>query len=82
VRHLDGSTTWTSPVGRSYHRPSPHEPPPHVDLHAELPPVRPRPGSGTPSDDAEWRSWDVAAPLDDDLPDHSDRSDEDEPPPF
>ena len=43
VRHPDGSTTWTSPVGRSYSRPSPHAPPPHVDLHAELPPARPRP---------------------------------------
>ncbi len=43
VRHLDGSTTWTSPVGRTYDRPSPHAAPPHVDLTADLPPLRPRP---------------------------------------
>ena len=41
-RHRDGSVTWHSPLGRTYRRPSPHAPPPQVDLHAELPPRRPR----------------------------------------
>lgn len=53
----------TSPVGRTYDRPSPHEPPPHVDLHGELPPVRLRPGPGTPTDHAQWQAWDVAPSL-------------------
>ena len=92
MRHPDGSTTWTSPVGRTYDRPSPHEPPPHVDLHVdlhgELPPVRPRPGPGTPADDEQWRSWEVeASPLHDDRPDDEVVGDEvvrddDDPPPF
>jgi hypothetical protein len=30
VRHPDGSVTWTSPLGRTYRRPSPHVPPPVV----------------------------------------------------
>ena len=83
VRHPDGSTTWTSPVGRTYDRPSPHEPPPHVDLHGELPPVRPRPGPGSSADaDQSW-AWGVApSPLDDDALDGSDSKDEDDPPPF
>ena len=57
VRHPDGSTTWTSPVGRTYDRPSPHAPPPHVDLGADPPPVRPRPRASAPTDE-----WDVHAP--------------------
>lgn len=43
VRHRDGSTTWTSPLARTYHRPCPHRPPPAVDLWEELPALRPRP---------------------------------------
>ena len=43
VRHPDGSVTWTSPLGRVYVRPSPHEPPPRVDLWQDLPPLRPAP---------------------------------------
>ena len=43
VRHPDGSTTWTSPLGRTYRRPSPHVPPPDVDLWQKPPAVRPRP---------------------------------------
>lgn len=30
VRHPDGSTTWHSPLGRTYDRPSSHEPPPRT----------------------------------------------------
>ncbi|MDT7537408.1 MAG: hypothetical protein QOI82_993 [Actinomycetota bacterium] len=30
VRHPDGSVIWTSPLGRTYRRPSPHVPPPAV----------------------------------------------------
>ena len=43
LRHQDGSTTWTSPLARSYDRPGPHRPPPRVDLWADPPPSRPRP---------------------------------------
>jgi len=43
VRHQDGGTTWTSPLGRSYDRPGPHRPPARVDLWADPPPSRPRP---------------------------------------
>ena len=47
-RHRDGSTTWHSPLGRTYLRPSPHAPPPVVDLRAApprraCPPPVPRP---------------------------------------
>ena len=42
-RHPDGSVTWHSPLGRTYHRPSPHGPPPEVDLHQATPPRRPPP---------------------------------------
>jgi hypothetical protein len=40
-RHPDGSTTWTSRYGRTYHRPSPHQPPPHVNLYTPPPPRTP-----------------------------------------
>ena len=43
LRHPDGSVTWTSPLGRTYQRPSPHAPPPTVDPGAQLPPLRPPP---------------------------------------
>ena len=43
ARHLDGSTTWTSPLARPYSRPGPHQPPPEVDLFQPLPPLRRRP---------------------------------------
>ena len=43
VRHPDGSTSWTGPLGRTYRRPSPHSPPPKVDLWQRPPAVRPRP---------------------------------------
>jgi hypothetical protein len=43
VRHPDGSVTWTSPLNRVYHRPSPHDPPPRVDLYQDPPPLRPPP---------------------------------------
>ncbi|MCU1673369.1 MAG: hypothetical protein JWN77_1482 [Frankiales bacterium] len=39
VRHPDGSVTWTSPLGRTYGRPSPHVPP---DLPPSAPPPPPR----------------------------------------
>lgn len=43
VRHPDGSTTWTSPLHRTYHRPGPHHPPPAVDLSAQPPRPTPAP---------------------------------------
>ena len=42
-RHDDGRVTWLSPLGRTYRRPSPHRPPPQVDLYGDLPPLRPPP---------------------------------------
>ena len=54
-RHDDGSVTWTSPSGRVYTRPGPHAPPPHVDLHTDLPPLRPPP-TVEPCPDAELKS--------------------------
>ena len=48
LRHPDGSTTWTSPLARSYDRPGPHSPPPQVDLWADPPPARPRPKAAPP----------------------------------
>lgn len=82
-RHLDGSVTWSSPLGRSYDRPGPWAPPPEVDLHEEPRPLRPRPTAPPP-----WDSRDT--PLVDDLPEAaaepvSNRAvvdDLDEPPPF
>ena len=47
-RHPDGSVTWRSPLGRTYHRPSPHHPPPKVDLTRPSPPVRPPPTPSRP----------------------------------
>ena len=47
-RHPDGSVTWHSPLGRTYHRPSPHHRPPEVDLHADPPRLRPPPVRGRP----------------------------------
>lgn len=32
-----------SPLNRVYHRPSPHDPPPRVDLYQDSPPLRPPP---------------------------------------
>jgi hypothetical protein len=68
TRHPDGSVTWTSPLGRVYQRPSPHEPPPHVDLWQDLPPLRPTSATavlpdddGPPQPSAEGR--DDAGPL-------------------
>jgi hypothetical protein len=43
TRHVDGSVSWTSPLGRTYHRPSPHAPPPKIDPYADSPPIRPAP---------------------------------------
>ena len=48
VRHPDGSITWTSPLGRTYTRPSPHAPPPRVDPDAQPPPLRPPPVGQVP----------------------------------
>ena len=85
VRHPDGSTTWTSPVGRTYDRPSPHAPPPHVDLFAEPPPVRPRPHPSAPGG-SDWlpppdcgRADDTELPTTD-LPATDDQ--DDDPAPF
>jgi hypothetical protein len=58
IRHPDGSTTWTSPLGRRYHRPPPHRRPPPTDPDAPLPPLRPPPTAKGPwwatDDDAVW----------------------------
>jgi hypothetical protein len=48
-RHPDGSTTWSSPLQRRYWRPSPHIPPPQVDLWQDPPPLRPRPEGRVPA---------------------------------
>ena len=48
VRHGDGSSTWTSPLSRTYDRPGPHAPPPRVDLFADPPPPRPAPQAPPP----------------------------------
>jgi hypothetical protein len=46
VRHPDGSTT--SPLGRTYHRPSPHRRPPRIHRDTEPPPLRPPPKGEVP----------------------------------
>ena len=61
VRHPDGSTTWVSPLGRTYRRPSPHAPPPTVDLWRSPPPVRSRP-VGRPDVAEDEDDMDAAAP--------------------
>ena len=53
VRHPDGSVTWTSPLGRTYRRPSPHVPPP-----ATLPPE-----NGPRAPRREWVRSDDPDPL-------------------
>ena len=47
--HGDGSSTWTSPLHRTYTRPSPHPPPPHIDPYTQPPPLRDHPRPTTPS---------------------------------
>ena len=64
VRHGDGSSTWTSPLGRTYDRPGPHAPPPRVDLWADPPPPRPAPQAPPPR-------WAVGRVATDDAPDHA-----------
>jgi len=61
TRHPDGSVTWQSPLGRTYHRPGPHDPPPQADLYDDPPPPRRPPTGATP-----WDSQD--RPLSHDLP--------------
>ena len=69
VRHPDGSTAWTSPLGRTYRRPSPHVPPPDVDLWQKPPAVRPRPVGSPDQPEADDDDEDDApadgAPADD-----------------
>jgi Domain of unknown function (DUF222) len=54
----DGSTTWTSPLGRTYTRSSPHQPPGPLPENAALPPPRhptePIPSCSEPDDDEPW----------------------------
>jgi Domain of unknown function (DUF222) len=64
----DGSTTWTSPLGRTYHRPSPHAPPTPLADHAALPPPRETsatvPVSAEPDEEADHDgTWVKAAPV-------------------
>jgi hypothetical protein len=47
VRHPDGSTTWHSPLTRTYERPPPHPKPPKIDPDTDLPPLR-LPPTGAP----------------------------------
>ena len=61
-RHRDGSTTWTSPLHRTCSRPSPHTPPPHVDLFADPPPPRPQPHGRLSDDQHLLRPEDLTAP--------------------
>lgn len=67
-RHLDGSTTWLSPLGRSYIRPSPHAAPRAVDLRAEPPPLRPPPIPGRALHDTDLTEAARPTPEDDPLP--------------
>ena len=68
TRHADGSSSWTSPTGRSYLSPSPWTPPPDVDAHRPVPP--PPEGGGT-----RWRPRSSSQGPDDDLADRLDRLD-------
>jgi hypothetical protein len=77
IRHPDGSTTWHSPLRRSYPRPSPHSPPPRVDIYADPPPLRPPPTPAHP-----WAVVDdepIAAP---EPPQPPLPEPDDDPPPF
>jgi Domain of unknown function (DUF222) len=57
-QHPDGSTTWTSPLGRSYCRPSPHQAPVPLPDQVALPPPREVAEPSTPQaesdDDQAW----------------------------
>ncbi len=46
-RHVDGGSSWTSPLRRTYDRPGPHPPPPQVDVWQDPPPPRPSPVVGS-----------------------------------
>jgi Domain of unknown function (DUF222) len=81
--HPDGSTTWISPLGRTYRRPSPHRPPTQLPETAALPPPRepsaPAPLSSEPDDDDAWHD---AAPVTEDAEDRRRPAADDDPPPF
>jgi hypothetical protein len=81
VRHPDGSVTWTSPLGRLYHRPSPHDPPPRVDLFQQPPPLRPPP-KPTPIRWATAKQPNPPSGEANSTPSGQDDDDPDEPPPF
>jgi hypothetical protein len=85
VRHPDGSVTWTSTLNRVYHRPSPHDPPPRVDLYQDSPPLRPPP-TATP---IRWATAKEPDPAPDEEPGtgptgdtDAEPVDADDPPPF
>jgi hypothetical protein len=83
-RHRGGSVTWTSPLGRVYDRPSPHAPPPRVDLYAEPPALRPRPAldhRDEPTDSGTGADAD-AVPVDPHPADPALPPPDDDPPPF
>ena len=74
-RHPDGSVTWHSPRGRTYHRPPPHTPPPKVDPQTPAPPRRPPPTPHRPATCSDARP----SPQDDPPARHTPLPDE---PPF
>jgi hypothetical protein len=67
-RHPDGSVTWHSGLGRTYHRPSPHRPPPQADLHNPPPPRPASPEARTRDDHPAEQAWDSDEPDDDPPP--------------
>lgn len=66
-RHPDGSVTWLSPLGRTYDRPGPWQPPAPTALY-DPPPVRPRVGNADAPDDDDDEPEPLAAALDDVAP--------------
>ena len=88
VKHPDGSSTWTSPLGRVYRRPGPHAPPPQVDLYDDpLPRARPTPETTVPErhltvDDLHSDDLDATKAAAAEKHPRTSASDDDDPPPF
>lgn len=86
IKNADGSSTWTSPLRRTYWRPSAHQPPPVIRPGARLLPPDDRAPRPPPDDELHG---DPNRPLADDLPRRPDTTarptapvDDDEPAPF